>query len=936
MNSSAKGVAISCIGNLRNELLVGESGPDLLVGDWGSGPNYNANPAAATTGGDDTLLGGAGQDQAYGGGGNDVLRGGGDGDWLEGQEGMDELVGGGGIDFLVLDVDPSYSALGGESFDGHGDGTPEDNATDVLLINGTTGDDVIRIGGTADGRLSVSYNGATIEADWTDATGPLVEQIRVAGLTGNDDIRFDSSLDLSVLSARSRDFVTIIEGGPGNDTLVGSSARDRIDGGRGGDLIFGLAGDDRLWGDQGPGDGSIADHDVIHAGGGNDDVLGGQGTNALYAWSSDPSAEDPFGVFIDVDGVPELENTGLNRIIGGPNDDELYGGTGLDLLYGGEGNNTLYTRNGETFESLDGGVADDAWKDYARSTGQVWYVGGTNSDDRINLDFVTEPGILQGHHLMTRLTRNSNESGNAEDFFTFDAQVRLDFAATDGDGNLVWNPNDLFADGGSLQNDDPFARAEMLNQRFSDAVALSRLLPPEDDFRAIIIDALGGNDEIVVGPTVQKTVWIDAGDGDDKVLIASGRSILIDQTDDLAARNDSPESAFPLAGPPVITGTAISNPILNADATFFLIVDDLEDHVRIDVPSLMTNGLASGTVANGTLQDLIDDINLRIGQSEAAGQVIATLSGDSVSLSGTSVGPTSRLAISADAGDPAVTQLGLPANASATPSPTLATSTTFTGLTIDNPSDVDSYILEVASTGSARITIDSLNANDGMELMLFERDNPSQIIELIDGVGELTSGVAYVLQVRSNSIPTVYELTIDLFDGNRPVVVDHGAIVEFQRQDVIFGGNGNDILQGGPGEDFIFAGAGNDVLTGGSDRGASDLLFGQDGNDTLQTIPDGLPTLTGTGTTFLPTQSDRFDGGAGNDRVLFLGGNVDSEGRPVNDFVSVRFNRLLQRYELTALVWDVANQRYLRPKLLLFTRKRRASFRTITTSLRWA
>ncbi len=90
-----------------------------------------------------------------------------------------------------------------------------------------------------------------------------------------------------------------------------------------------------------PGDGSIADHDVIYAGGGNDDVLGGQGTNTLYAWSSDPSAEDPFGVFIDVDGVPELEDTGLNRIIGGPNDDELYGGTGLDLLYGGEGNNTL-------------------------------------------------------------------------------------------------------------------------------------------------------------------------------------------------------------------------------------------------------------------------------------------------------------------------------------------------------------------------------------------------------------------------------------------------------------------------------------------------------------------------------------------------------------------------------------------------------------------
>ena len=204
------------------------------------------------------------------------------------------------------------------------------------------------------------------------------------------------------------------------------------------------------------------------------------------------------------------------------------------------------------------------------ATGQVWYVGGTNADDRINLDFVTEPGILQGHHLMTRLTRNSDDSGNAEDFFTFDAQVRLDFGATDGDGNLIWNPNDLFAEGDSLRNADPFARAEMLSQRFSDAVALSRLLPPEDDFRAIIIDALGGNDEIIVGPTVQKTVWIDAGAGDDRVLIASGRSILIDQTDDLAARNDTPEGAFPLSGPPVITGEPISNPRLDADATFYL------------------------------------------------------------------------------------------------------------------------------------------------------------------------------------------------------------------------------------------------------------------------------------------------------------------------------------------------------------------------------
>ena len=45
--------------------------------------------------------------------------------------------------------------------------------------------------------------------------------------------------------------------------------------------------------------------------------------------------------------------------------------------------------------------------------------------------------------------------------------------------------------------------------------------------------------------------------------------------------------------------------------------------------------------------------------------------------------------------------------------------------------------------------------------------------------------------------------------------------------------------------------------------------------------------------------------------MLFLGGDLDRNGLPVNDTVAVRFNRLLQRYELTALQWDIANQRYL-------------------------
>lgn len=133
------------------------------------------------------------------------------------------------------------------------------------------------------------------------------------------------------------------------------------------------------------------------------------------------------------------------------------------------------------------------------------------------------------------------------------------------------------------------------------------------------------------------------------------------------------------------------------------------------------------------------------------------------------------------------------------------------------------------------------------------------------------------------------------------------------RRDVILGGEGKDILSGGSGEEWIFGGPGNDVLTGGADRQAADLLWGGPDDDIFQIIPDALPLTKssqrsvgiGEQRTFVPTFSDRIDGEAGNDQVLFLGGDLDRLGRPVDDNVAVRFNTVLQRYEMSSLVWDI-------------------------------
>ena len=69
------------------------------------------------------------------------------------------------------------------------------------------------------------------------------------------------ALDLSGLTGRSRDFVAVFDGGPGDDLLRGSVGRDRLDGGSGSDILFGLAGDDRLFGDGG--NGFRIHHDVL-------------------------------------------------------------------------------------------------------------------------------------------------------------------------------------------------------------------------------------------------------------------------------------------------------------------------------------------------------------------------------------------------------------------------------------------------------------------------------------------------------------------------------------------------------------------------------------------------------------------------------------------------------------------------------------------------
>ncbi len=105
---------------------------------------------------------------------------------------------------------------------------------------------------------------------------------------------------------------------------------------------------------------------------------------------------------------------------------------------------------------------------------------------------------------------------------------------------------------------------------------------------------------------------------------------------------------------------------------------------------------------------------------------------------------------------------------------------------------------------------------------------------------------------------------------------------------------------------------------GGYDRQAGDLIWGGTGDDIYQVLPDRLPATRAAqrrvgeaaNVTYIPTFSDRFDGEAGNDQVLYLGGDLDINGRVVPDNMAIRWNTILHRYEITSQVWNFQSQQF--------------------------
>ena len=161
----------------------------------------------------------------------------------------------------------------------------------VLTINGTSGADSVDLS-LSSGKLIVKENGVTKASPYQSSLKAVVinlgagndklnTQYGVRGLTvngGDGDDHILGSWNSDVIDAgNGRDYVharpsnDVVKGGGGDDTLIGCLGNDSVWGGDGNDQLIGAAGDDNLFGDGG--------NDSLYGVDGNDNLDGGAGYN---------------------------------------------------------------------------------------------------------------------------------------------------------------------------------------------------------------------------------------------------------------------------------------------------------------------------------------------------------------------------------------------------------------------------------------------------------------------------------------------------------------------------------------------------------------------------------------------------------------------------------------------------------------------------------
>lgn len=350
------------------------------------------------------------------------------------------------------------------------------------------------------GESFVAVNGAP-----TEYYASAVSSIQVDGSAGDDRINLQGVNAFSFPSLTSG--AISVDGGAGNDEILGSSLGSTLGGGAGDDTIYGGLGVDVISGGYGA--------DTIFAGGGDDVVLGGAGNDELFGGSGDD----------DLDGQADDDtihgDQGADLVLGGTGDDVLTGGEGSDQVEGGDGDDSL--SGGLDDDVLVGGAGNDAMEGGEGSDS----LDGSGGDDRYVFSGNGELGVDVIAELDGAGTDSLDFSG-----MTFEGGVNVNLSIIDvaqqvaGTGaatasiqigttgqadafveNVVGSSQADILHGSNLDNrleglagddtlDGGYGTDELLGGGGNDVLHVGRNLPSEED--ASLLDGGAGDDRYVI------------------------------------------------------------------------------------------------------------------------------------------------------------------------------------------------------------------------------------------------------------------------------------------------------------------------------------------------------------------------------------------------------------------------------------------------------
>jgi Ca2+-binding RTX toxin-like protein len=417
----------STVANTASVSVVGLGGHDTISLDQANGALPRAN-----------LIGGSG---------NDTMTGGAGGDLLIGQTGNDTLLGAGGFDRLFGGSD--HDVLAGGDADDQAFGEAGDDrmiwnpGDDTDLNEGGAGIDTTEvIGGGGAEVFTTTANGARVRFDRLDPAPFAIDIGTTENLVLNANGGNDSHSATGPLAA----LISItVDGGAGDDSILGSNGIDRLSGGADNDFVDGQqandiadlgAGDDTFQWD--PGDGS----DTIEGREGLDTMLfNGSGGDERFDASANGERLRFFRnlgtITMDTDDVERVD---LNAL-GGADEFTVNDLTGTDVT---EINTDLA---GVLGAAAGDGVADNVI--VVGTTGDDVAIGSGQGGDFQLAGLATAVNVRNADPGTDRVTVNAGDGDDVVDAFNVAAGAAL-LVLDGGLGNdvLIGGAGDDTIDGG--------------------------------------------------------------------------------------------------------------------------------------------------------------------------------------------------------------------------------------------------------------------------------------------------------------------------------------------------------------------------------------------------------------------------------------------------------------------------------------------------------